>query len=301
MLFHRLPKTSGLRRRFPVPKVDKDQVVPRLAARSFRSRHDAYYPAGDDTQTVILFTGCSANYVFPKIAEATLWILGRLGRSVQIPADQMCCGAPAECHGDQDTVFELARKNLNALAEKYPQAPNIVVCSSGGYMFKRMYPGLFPPGEESRMAADLAERTYDISEYLVHKVGIDVLGAQITNPVQISTTYHDPCHLNRGQGVYAEPRKLLEMACPDSFVPLRDAGRCCGLGGTYGLNHRDMSKAILKHKVRAIEESGAEQIATGCPACMIQIQDGVSRAGLRVGVKHTVEVMAEAMGWEDLS
>ncbi len=299
MLFHRLPKTSGLRRRFPVPGVDKDQVVPRLATRSFRSRHGSYYPAGDTTQTVIFFTGCSANYVFPRIAEATLWTLGHVGRSVHIPAAQMCCGAPAECHGDQDTVHELARKNLYALAEKYPQAPVIVVCSSGGYMFKRMYPGLVHPGEENRMAADLAARTYDISEYLVHKVGLDLLGAQIINPVQIPTTYHDPCHLNRGQGVHVEPRKLLDLACPGCSVPLPDADRCCGLGGTYGLNHRDMSKAILEHKTQAIKESGAGQIATGCPACMIQLRDGISRTGLKVEVKHTVEVVAEAMGWKE--
>jgi glycolate oxidase iron-sulfur subunit len=298
ILFHRLPKTSGLRRRFPLPGVDKDLVVPRLASRSFRSRHSTYYPVEDDSQTVILFTGCSANYVFPAIAEAALWTLGHVGRSVHIPADQMCCGAPAECHGDQGTVHELAGKNLYALAEKYPQAPVIVVCSSGGYMFKRMYPELFSSGEKSRMAADLAARTYDISEYLVHEVGTDVLGSYITNPVQTPTTYHDPCHLKRGQGVHTEPRRLLQLACPQQYIPLADADRCCGLGGTYGLSHREMSKSILGHKTRAVEDSGAEQIATGCPACMIQLQDGINRAGLKVGVRHTVQVLAEAMGWK---
>ncbi len=298
LLFHRLPTTSGLRRRFPVPGVDKDQVVPRLAVRSFRSRHDVYHPAGDEAQTVILFTGCSANYVFPRIAEAAVWTLGQVGQSVLIPPGQMCCGAPAECHGDQDTVHELARKNLYALAEKFPQAPVIVICSSGGYMFKRMYPELFSPGEDARMAADLADRTYDISEYLVHKVGPDVLAAQMTTPVQVLTTYHDPCHLKRGQGVYHEPRHLLRLACADRFIPMADADRCCGMGGTYGLSHREMSKAVLGRKTDAVQASKAAQIATGCPACMIQLQDGISRAGLQVGVKHTVEVVAEAMGWE---
>jgi glycolate oxidase iron-sulfur subunit len=165
-------------------------------------------------------------------------------------------------------------------------------------MFKRMYPELFSSGEKSRMAVDLAARTYDISEYLVHEVGTDVLGAKITNPVRTATTYHDPCHLKRGQGVHAEPRRLLQLACPEHYVPLAEADRCCGLGGTYGLNHREMSKSILGHKTQAVENSGAEQIATGCPACMIQLQDGINRAGLKVGVRHTVEVLAEAMGWQ---
>ncbi|MFW6142741.1 MAG: (Fe-S)-binding protein, partial [Desulfovermiculus sp.] len=199
VLFHRLPKSSGLRRRFPVPGVDKEQVVPRLASKSFRSRHEEYIPAGEDTNPVVFFTGCSANYIFPLIAEAALWVLNRLGRSVYIAADQMCCGAPAECHGDQETVHELARKNLFALSGRFDQAPVIVICSSGGYMFKHVYPALFSTGQEARLASDLAARTYDISEYLVHKVGLEEIGKKITTPCTMPTTYHDPCHLKRGQ------------------------------------------------------------------------------------------------------
>lgn len=278
--------------------MDKDQVVPSLASRSFRSRHGEYHPTGDETEPVVFFTGCSANYVFPQIAEAALWTLGYLGSSVHVAPDQMCCGAPAEGHGDQETVHALAKQNLYALAARFPRAPVIVVCSSGGYMFKRMYPELFLIGEESQIAADLAARTYDISEYLVHKVGIDALAQKMVAPVQIPTTYHDPCHLKRGQGVHQEPRQLLELACPGRYIPMMDADRCCGMGGTYGLSHREMSQTILGHKTGVIQASKAAQIATGCPACMIQLQDGITRAGLDVQVKHTVEVVAEALGWE---
>lgn len=298
VLFHRLPKSSGLRRRFPVPGVDKEQVVPRLAPKSFRSRHEEYIPAGEDTNPVVFFTGCSANYIFPLIAEAALWVLNRLGRSVYIAADQMCCGAPAECHGDQETVHELARKNLFALSGRFDQAPVIVICSSGGYMFKHVYPELFSTGQEARLASELAARTYDISEYLVHKVGLEEIGEKITTPCTMPTTYHDPCHLKRGQGIEQEPRRLLHLACPEHIVPLPEADRCCGSGGTYGLSHKDMSRAILGHKTEAIQASGAAQIATGCPACMIQLQDGISRAGLQGEVKHTIEVVAEALGWK---
>ena len=298
LLFHRLPKTSGLRRRWPLPGVEKDQVVPRLARKSFRRRHQEYIAAARESEPVVLFTGCSANYIYPRIAESALWTLHRFDRSVHIAGGQMCCGAPAESHGDQETVHELARQNLTALASRFPQAPVIVLCSSGGYMFKRIYPELFTSGEEGRLAAALAHRTYDISEYLVDIIGLSALKAKATKLCTTPTTYHDPCHLRRGQGVIDQPRTLLAAFCPDQYVPLPDADKCCGMGGTYGLSHREMSKAILGHKTEAIRLSNARQIATGCPACMIQLQNGISRAGLNVEVKHTIEVVAKALGWE---
>ena len=297
LLFHRLPESSGLRRRFPVPGVDKGQTVPRLAWVPFRNRHAGLVQAERATGQVVLFTGCAANYIYPTIAEATLWVLKKMGQSVHIPARQMCCSAPAESHGDQETVHELARQNLLALAEDNQQDPVIVICSSGGYMFKRIYPDLFCSEKERDLAQHLAARTLDISEFLVKRIGLEALGRQIDNPCQEMTTYHDPCHLKRGQGVWEEPRQLLRLACPEHFVPLDQADRCCGQGGTYGLTHREMSQSILGHKLQSIQISGASQVATGCPACMIQIQDGVSRWGQSVQVRHTIEILATAMGW----
>jgi glycolate oxidase iron-sulfur subunit len=164
-------------------------------------------------------------------------------------------------------------------------------------MFKTLYPELFAGDPElSEAAADLASRTFDISEYLVHEIGLERVAGKIVSPCGLRTTYHDPCHLKRAQGVSGEPRRLLELACPGSFAEMEEPDRCCGLGGTYGVTHREMSKKIRGRKVQSILDAQAGQVATGCPACMIQLQDGLHQEAPKIQVRHTIEVLAQAMG-----
>ena len=299
LLFRRIPESSGLRRRFALPGVEAEQVLPRLARKPFRSRHPEIVDAQAHTERVVFFTGCSINYIFPRIGEAVLKVLNGLGVSVTIPPMQNCCGAPVEAAGDRETCLALARANLDAVTRGNAGLKVVVCCSSGGYMFKKLYPELFAKDPKlGKAAADLASRTYDISEYLVQEIGLDRIAEQISAPCQQVTTYHDPCHLKRAQGVSREPRQLLRLCCQDRFAEMEDPDRCCGLGGTYGVTHREMSKKIRGHKVQNILDQGAEQVATGCPACMIQLQDGLHSQAPGTLVRHTIEVLAQAMGLE---
>lgn len=297
LLFRKVPESSGLRRRFALPGVEAGQILPRLSGKPFRSRYPEGVTGRGLTRQVVFFTGCSTHFILPRIGEALLKVLHELGVGVTMPRDQNCCGAPVEAAGDRECFLSLARGNLEALGGSNSGLKVIVCCSSGGYMFKTVYPELFSEDPElSQIAAGLAARTYDISEYLVQEVGLDRIAERITAPCGQRTTYHDPCHLKRGQGVSREPRHLLELCCQGGFVEMAEPDRCCGLGGTYGVTHREMSKKIREHKVKHILEQQAEQVATGCPACMIQLQDGLHQTGQGIRVKHTIEVVAQAMG-----
>jgi Fe-S oxidoreductase len=75
------------------------------------------------------------------------------------------------------------------------------------------------------------------------------------------------------------------------YVEMQDADRCAGGAGTFNIKNPDQSKAIFDRKRRAIEESGAEIVATSCPACMIQLNDGLR--GKKV-VKHVAQILNEA-------
>ena len=70
---------------------------------------------------------------------------------------------------------------------------------------------------------------------------------------------------------------------------------CCGMGGSFNLQYYDISKGIGMKKAVQIRETGADVLATGCPACMIQISDMLSQAGADVAVRHPVELYAEAL------
>jgi Fe-S oxidoreductase len=74
------------------------------------------------------------------------------------------------------------------------------------------------------------------------------------------------------------------------FVEMQDADRCAGGAGTYVLKDYDTSQKIFDRKRRAIEESGADVVATSCPACMIQLKNGLRG---KVAVKHVAELMSD--------
>jgi glycolate oxidase iron-sulfur subunit len=49
---------------------------------------------------------------------------------------------------------------------------------------------------------------------------------------------------------------------------------------------------INAKKTAAIKSSGAQVVVTGCPGCMLQLSDGLQKAGSRVRVQHTLEILA---------
>ena len=70
---------------------------------------------------------------------------------------------------------------------------------------------------------------------------------------------------------------------------------CCGMGGSFNVQYYPISSRIGERKRNNIKATGCEVVATGCPACMMQISDALSRAGDRIAVKHPVEIYAESL------
>ncbi|MBT7888515.1 MAG: (Fe-S)-binding protein [Deltaproteobacteria bacterium] len=296
LLFKRLPRKSGLKRRFPLPMVEKERYVPALVFRPFRKRMPRENRSLESKRTILFFTGCLVNYVNPHIGKALVKVLNLFKTDVIIPKHQHCCGAPAEVGGDRETVRALARKNLDTLFEG--SFDIITVCASGGYMLKKIYPDFFTPEDHYySKALSVASRTYDISEYLVNKIGLGGIKKHLKKPPADRITYHDPCHLARGQGVTKEPRQLLQAIFGELYVEMPMADRCCGSGGTYGLTHRSTSVQILNKKTENIISTGADIVTTGCPGCMIQLKDGLKRHDKDQSVFHVIELIARQLSY----
>ncbi len=110
---------------------------------------------------------------------------------------------------------------------------------------------------------------------------------------RIAVTYHDPCHLKKSLGVAAQPRALIQANPAYVLKEMPESDWCCGCGGSFNLQHYETSAAIGKRKRDNIAKSQRRVVATGCPACMLQITDMLSQAGMRVTVKHAVEIYAD--------
>lgn len=310
VVFAALPSSSGLRRRFPLPGIAPDQPVPALAAVPFLERQPGpFAPAhGPELGQVLYFTGCAANYMLPTIGEATLYVLRKLGFGVHLPREQVCCGTPAAVNGETASVRDLAQRNLALFARQ--GLPVVTTCGSGGMMLRHEYPHLLATDDPLHSsAAATAATCLDISELLVQEEVFARLAGRMVRPLRHRVTYHEPCHLGRGLGVSAQPRALLRLVA-ENFVEMPEAARCCGSGGSYGFTHWETSRAILARKTGHARNVQAAVMATGCPACVMQLSAGAD-AGVGAGddggeagappagitVLHTIELLAWAMGY----
>ena len=289
LFFKKVPETSGLRLRFPLPFVGDQRFIPAVAKKPFMDRHPEVIPGEPGRPRIVFFVGCMTNFCYPEVGEAALALFRHVGCTVIIPKGQQCCGLPGMSGGDIGTVRELAEKNL-AEMERYEADYVMSACATCGGALHRLYPlvvGKRNPELRARLDA-LAKKTVDASQ-LLHQLG---LKPQETGAgVNARVTYHDPCHL-RTRGLTRQPRELLKGTPGIELVEMEGADRCCGLGGTFNVYHYGSSMEINEAKSRAIIETGADAVATGCPGCMMQLSDGLKQHGSTVEVLHTLQLLA---------
>lgn len=262
-----------------------------------------------DAKRVAYFVGCATNLIYPETGRAIVDALAASGVDVVLPRGQACCGTPVMNAGDFVTARELARRNIAAFTGLDVDAV-ITGCASGGLAFKREYAELL--GIEGGFPLPV----YDFTEFLAYRgmppvywggriaAGGEGAPARAVRDsaatsggasARIRVTYHDPCHLARGQHVTREPRAILRALQGVEFVEMADADRCCGGGGTFNLTEYGLSKAIARRKVEAIRQAGVDVVATACPVCLMQLRDMVTQAGLEVNVLHVADVIALAV------
>ena len=132
------------------------------------------------------------------------------------------------------------------------------------------------------------ENVYELSEFLVHRLGVDDVGARFPHRV----TYHPTCHSLRVTKVGDAPYRLLQHVDDLELVELPRARECCGFGGTFSIKNADTSSAMLADKCTDVEATGAEYCAALDGSCLLQIGGGLSRAGSPVRPIHLAKILA---------
>ena len=251
-------------------------------------------PAGAAGKKVAFFVGCLVDKIFPEVGQAVLKSLDHHGVGVYLPNDQACCGIPALAAGDTAAFDKLVRHNL-ALFGSEPFDYLVTACATCTATLKKMWPlmALDYTAEEKSQIEAIRERVMDISQFLVEQVGVGE--PRVSGGDKIPVTYHDPCHLKKSLGVAAQPRALIKANPRYDLREMAEADWCCGCGGSFNLQEYDISASIGRRKRENIANSKCAVVATGCPACMLQITDMLSRAGDRVQVRHAIELYAESL------
>jgi fumarate reductase (CoM/CoB) subunit B len=224
---------------------------------------------------VAFFTGCMIDYRLPEVGMALLEVLKDHGIDVIVPEDQVCCGSPMIRTGQTEILDELVKKNKEVFQD-YDTI--ITVCAGCGATLKNDYP---------QYGVHL--NVVDISEFLADKLNVEDM-----KPVNMKVTYHDPCHLARGQGIRDAPREILRKIEGVEFVEMAEPDRCCGSGGGVRSGKPDLAAKMGKTKADMIKELDVDAVVTICPFCEYHIRDSLQKEGLDIEVMNILKLLQMA-------
>lgn len=238
---------------------------------------------------VQFFSTCLVDTFYPQTGEAAVKLLRDFGCEVVYPRGQTCCGKPADSGGYEREARVAAKHFIKVFSGS---DPIVVPSGSCASMVKNHYPTLFNNDEYLKTkATELAQRVYELSQFLVHVLKAHEHGFQ----GQGSVTYHSSCQLTRELGVREEPLTLIRSIKGVEFKPMLYADRCCGFGGVFMLKQPEISMALADDKLDTIIASGADTV-TGCDhGCLMNIEDAVRRRGSDIKVKHLAVLLAEGL------
>ncbi len=245
---------------------------------------------------VAIFIGCMGNYAYTNIGKSLLKILEKLEIDAFIPKKQKCCGAPAYFTGDFDTVDYLIKQNIEYFETFIDDVDAIIVpeatCSA---MINTDWEHfLHDQPEWKQRAKKIAPKVQLATKWLENNTKLVELLAANGKKMEEIVTYHDPCHAKKMQGVFKEPRNLIEQNY--QIDEMSDPNECCGFGGvTMQSEKYSFAKAVGVKKAAMINKTKANIVSAECSACRMQITDSLGRSDSEVIFKNPIELIAEAL------
>ncbi|UII57159.1 (Fe-S)-binding protein [Cytobacillus spongiae] len=233
---------------------------------------------------VTLFATCLVDLFQSDVGKATVELLERLGCEIDFPETQVCCGQPAYNSG----YVKESKEAMKRMIQSFEHAEYVVSPSgSCASMFKE-YPHIFKDDANWRAKAKaLAEKTYELTEFIVDVLEVEDVGARFEGKV----TYHTSCHMTRLLGVKDAPIKLLSHVKGLEFTELPGKHNCCGFGGTFSVKMAQISEQMVDEKVQHVEETEADYLIGADAGCLMNIGGRIERKGKPIKVLHIAEVL----------
>ncbi len=235
-----------------------------------------------------LFITCYNDTLFPETGRAVVRLLERLGVELEFRSAQTCCGQMHANTGFRAEAFSQAKR----MVRLYADAEAVVVPSSSCVaMIRDQYPGLMEElGNEGlrEQFKALAPRVYELSEFLVDKLGAEDVGAYFPHRV----TYHASCHGLRGLHLGDRPFRLLKNVRGLELAPLANLDRCCGFGGTFSVKNGEVSSAMLTEKLEDVLATRAEYCTALDNSCLMHLGGAMHRQYAPMKTIHMAEILA---------
>jgi len=291
-------QSSKLRLNLPIEMI-KDRTLPFADRTSFLNSNPENiinHKENKEFKKVAVFIGCMGNYAYTNIGKSLLKILEKLEIDAFIPKKQLCCGAPAYFTGDFDTVDYLIKKNIEYFETFIDDVDAIIIpeatCSA---MINTDWAHfLHDQPDWKKRAIKLAPKVIMATKWLENNTKLVELLKNNGKTMSEIVTYHDPCHAKKMQGVFKEPRNLIEQNY--KIDEMSDPNECCGFGGvTMQSEKYHIAKAVGVKKAAMINKTKADVVSAECSACRMQITDSLGRTDTNVIFKNPIELIADAL------
>ena len=241
---------------------------------------------------VSLFITCYNDTLYPETGRAVVSLLERLGVELDFHPRQTCCGQMHANTGYRGEAFSQAKRFVRL----YQDAETVVIPSSSCVaMIRDQYPGLFAElGDEelrNRFSA-LLPRIFELSEFLLDRLGVEDVGAYFPHRV----VYHASCHGIRSLRLGERPYRLLARVRGLDLATLPNVDRCCGFGGTFSVKNAEVSSAMLATKLQDIVSTGAEYCTALDNSCLMHLGGAMHRQYAAMRTIHLAQILAATEG-----
>jgi L-lactate dehydrogenase complex protein LldE len=235
-----------------------------------------------------LFISCYNDTFFPETGRSVVCILDRLGIEHDFKPQQTCCGQMHANTGFRAEAFSQAKRFVRL----YQDAESVLIPSSSCVaMIRDQYPVLFQELGNQQLRdqfAVLLPRVYELSEFLIDKLGVEDVGASFHHRV----TYHASCHGVRSLHLGDRPYRLLSKVRGLAQMPLEHTDRCCGFGGTFSIKNAEVSSAMMATKLQDIVATGAEYCTALDNSCLMHLGGAMHRQYASIKTIHLAEILA---------
>ena len=233
---------------------------------------------------VSLFATCLGDQFYADACADAVRLLRHVGVDVDVPQGQTCCGQPAYNAGRRSEALRMVRHTLDV----FEGAEHVVLPSgSCAGMVRCFYPEL--ADSDGDRASALAERTYELSQFLVDVVGVDGLGSGLRGK---RVAYHHGCHALRELGVRDAPVSLLR-GCGAEVVAWEADEECCGFGGLFSTKLPEVSAAMADRKLDTLPEIDFVTSTDG--GCLLQLSGRAASRGTGPPFRHLASALWEGV------
>lgn len=240
------------------------------------------YPA--KPSRVYFYATCLVDLFYPEVGLAGIQLLEREGIEVIFPQHQSCCGQPAYTSGLNGQARTVAASQLELFPENWPV---VVPSGSCAGMLRKHYPRLFAGTGLAEQAEQLAGRTWELTDFLLHVCRIRL--QDHGEPVKVAV--HTSCSGRREMGIADTGPALLAQLDNVELVQQARPAECCGFGGTFAVRHPEISAAMVEDKARALDDCGADQfVSTDC-GCLMNIDGFADKQKLATRGQHVVSFL----------